>query len=190
MAERARSRRRRRARRRRAIALVVGLAVVAATVPAESALPCAVTHLPTFTDFDVVAASVVIFVFPSTVTVLFVVDVLLEPNCRAAITSVEPDTDVTLPAATAEIGRPCTPEGSPDGSLPDGKPEGGAPVKRPPPGPPDPPGPVAPPVHEPFTAGLIVTVVAVNDVADESVPEGATAATQSPAFTSAIVTAT
>jgi len=162
--------------------------VVAATVPDESALPWAVTHFPTLTEVDVVDASVVIFVLAPTVTDLFVVAVLLElfgPKSRAAITSVEPDTEVTLPPATApKFGRPeAPPDGNPDGRCPDGRPEGRCPL--PPPRPPKAPAP-----HAPSTAALTVIVVAVNDVAAASVPDGAMAVTQSPAFTAASVVVT
>jgi hypothetical protein len=155
--------------------------VVAATVPDESAAPCAVTHLPTCTDVDVVDASVMIFVLVPAVTVLFVVALASAPNCRAAITSVEPDNETTLPAA---IDPTCgrfvrVPDGNPDGRCPDGKPDG----RCPPPPPPN-------PVHVPFVEASSVSVLAVNEVAESDVPDGATAVTQSPALIAASVVVT
>jgi hypothetical protein len=153
--------------------------VVAATVPDESALPWAVTHLPTLTELAVVDASVVIFVLAPTVTVLLVVLLLplapLAPgvNCREAITTVEPDTDVTDPAAIAPTFARC-----PDGN-PDGNPDGRWPVPPP-----------KPPVQLPFVAGLIASVAAVNDAADSDVPDGAIAVTQVPALIAASVAVT
>ncbi len=77
--------------------------LVAATVPVESALPWAVTHSPTFTAADVVAASMVIFVPEPIVTVFCVVcgAALVGLKLRAATTIVDPDTEVTLPMAMA-----------------------------------------------------------------------------------------
>jgi hypothetical protein len=46
--------------------------VVAATLPVESALPCAVAHLPTLTALAVAVATVVSFVLVPIVTVRLV----------------------------------------------------------------------------------------------------------------------
>jgi hypothetical protein len=148
---------------------------VAATVPVESALPWAVTHSPTLSELDVVEAAVVIFVLGAMVTVIFVVPPV-EPNRRAVITTVEPDTDDTAPDAMVPIfGRP---DGTwPDGTLPDGK-IVGPPVGRP-------PARSSQPLD-----GLIDNEAAVNDVADSDVPDGATAVTQVTTLTAAMVAAT
>src|SRR5262245_3381856 len=149
---------------------------VAVTAPVESALPSAVTHLPTLTDAAVVAASVVIFVSEVTVTVLFLVP--LSPNCRAAIASVLPVIEVTLPDATAPPRN--RPHGKPEGRAPDGKPEGRAPDGKP-------DGRAPPPMaHAPEPT---MRLLAVNDVASKEVPDGATAVTQSPALIAASVVA-
>ena len=163
--------------------------VVAATVPDESALPWAVTHLPTLTELALVDASVVIFVLAPMVTVLFVVPLLpllLPPgvNCRAAITTDEPDTDVTDPAAMAPMFARC-PDGNPDGRWPEGNPDGTPDGRWP-----LPPAPPKPPVQLPFVAGLIDTVLAVNDAADSDVPAGAIAVTQEPVLIAAKVVVT
>src|SRR5215468_1122529 len=142
---------------------------VAVTAPVESALPSAVTHLPTLTDVAVVAASVVIFV-------------PLAPNCRAAIASVLPVIEVTLPDATAPPRN--RPDGKPEGRAPDGKPEGRSPDGKLD-GRPDGRGPPRMAQAPEPTMRL----VAVNDVASKDVPEGATAVTQSPAFIAASVVA-
>jgi hypothetical protein len=89
--------------------------LVAVTAPVESALPCALTQRPTFNDFAVVDFWTETFVFEPTATERFVVEPF-DPNCRAAITIVEPDTDETVPVAnTPAPGRPGAPEGSPVG---------------------------------------------------------------------------
>src|SRR6185312_16259088 len=131
--------------------------------------------------------SVVILVAESAVTVFVVVVAPLEPKPCAAITTAEPDTEVTLPLANAPnprvpVGAPdgrCPPVGKPERRAPDGKPDGRCPFP--------PPEPRAPPVHEPLTGELTTMVAAVNEVADEAVPVLATAMRQSPAFTAASV---
>jgi hypothetical protein len=152
--------------------------LVAATVPVESAVPCAVTHFPTFTDFEVVVASVVMSVFESTVTVTVLVE--FEPTCRAAITSADPETEPTVPLATAPGADGPGPLGGPaPPGAPDGAPVGGCPST----------GPPATP-HVPSAWAAITSVVAVNDVADADVLDGAMAVTQSPARTAARVVST
>jgi hypothetical protein len=161
--------------------------LVAVTVPVVSALPCAVTHLPTTTECDVVVELVVIFVLDP--TVIFFVVVLLAPDCRCceAITNVEPETELTFPSANAAVLlRPAAPDGLLDGKLDgrlDGKPDGRCPVGRWPP-----PKPRAP--QEPFTGELTTNVLAVKDDADDDVPDAALARTQSPAFAAASVVVT
>ena len=138
-------------------------------------------------DVAVVAASVVILVFASTVTVRLVVAELSVPKSRAAIITVDPDTDVTFPAATAPMadrpdGNPdgTWPDGNPDGNWPDGNPDGRCPF----------PGPRKPPKQVPLAAEATVSVVAVNEAAVADVPDGATAVTHSPARTEPSVVAT
>jgi hypothetical protein len=165
--------------------------LVAVTVPVESAVPCAVTHLPTFTDCEVVGCCVVIFVCASTVTVRALVAPADPPNCRAAITSVEPSTDDTVPVANAPPPRcPSPPVGAPLGRCPVGR--------WPPPA-----APPAPPPHCPLTGALTLKEVAVkdvlddpgdgDDVGDDDDPDdvdGPVATTQSPALIAVTVVVT
>jgi hypothetical protein len=89
--------------------------LVAVTAPVESALPHTLTQRPTFNDFAFVDFWIATFVFEPTVMERFVVEPF-EPNCRAAITIVEPDTDETVPVANAPAaGRPGAPDRSPVG---------------------------------------------------------------------------
>lgn len=110
---------------------------VAVTVPLESALPRAVAQRPTLIALAVADFSEVIVVAELRVTVVVDVAGLLdpEPNSRAAITRVLPDTDVTEPRAMApKPARPrfrAAPVGKPEGGPPVGKPDGRAPVGKP-----------------------------------------------------------
>lgn len=168
--------------------LVAGVmrTLVAVTVPAESALPCAFTHNPTLNDFEVVARCVLILVLASTDTVRLVVDELFGPNCRAATTIELPDTEVTLPATKEPVPEkpPVVPvgneRGAPDGNE-RGAPDGNVPG-------PCPPARAGPP-HCPFTGALIITSVAVSGDEFEVAPAEA-ATTQSPALTAVSATET
>ena len=152
---------------------------VAFTEPDEFVLPCAVTHVPIFSDFAVVADAVVSLVLLPACTVTDFR--ALELNCRSVITIVEPDTERTVPLATAPKFEPglasCRPLGTPLGAAPLGNcaPLGGAPVGLVPVG----RGPPNSPGHDPSTGRLTLIRAAVNDVADGEVPDGAIAVTQS-----------
>jgi hypothetical protein len=97
--------------------------LVAVTVPVESAVPCAFTHRPTFTDCAVVDCDVLIFVCAPTVTVRLVVDPVAAPGCRAAITTLDPEIEETVPVANPPW-RPGPPAGAPPGRCPVGAPLG------------------------------------------------------------------
>jgi hypothetical protein len=157
---------------------------VAAMSPRELALPIAVAHLPTTAAALVVATVSVTVVDADSVTVMEVgaVDALAlgRPWRRVPWTvTVEPETELTVPAATARASR-GVPVGAPLGR--------GAPVP-PPPGPPHPGPPPKPPPNPPRTAALgqapltlawIRTDVAVSDSA-EPVPGVPVTVTHSPA---------
>lgn len=153
--------------------------LVAATVPLESAVPCALTHLPTCNEVEVVDATVLITVLAPAVTVTEVGAALdpLAPRCCAATTIVEPETELTVPVMNdpAPAARPGPPEGKPDGRPP-------PPVRGVPPPAAPPPPPPKPALHVPFTGAVTVTVAAVKADAEEVVPVAAAAVRQSPAL--------
>jgi hypothetical protein len=173
--------------------------VVAAIVPVSSALPSAVTQVPTFNAVGVAVTTwlyvVAAVVVTATSTVLGEVDGDAEvrpPFERVlATTKPVPLIDRTLPTAPAPRRWPA-PVGAPLGRAPpEPKPLPGLRLGRAP-KPPGPPGPPA--VHAPFTGWETTTVTAATSVvlgvvAAGSVGCAARASTHTPTFTAALLAA-
>src|SRR6202522_3704299 len=167
----------------------------AATAPMLLAVPTAVTHRPTFSA-DALAVIVLRYVLAEVVITVTLVSVAVpEPAARVLAWTTKPpaDTDVTLPSAPPKVPLPKAPW------LPVGRGRalklgrGVAPVPVPPrPTPPNPPPPNPPaPVQSPLTGALMVTLVAVTDLAAAPAAEGLpTTVTQLPTVTSFDVTLT
>ena len=166
----------------------------AATAPMLLAVPIAVTHWPTFSA-DAVALTVLRYLLAELVmTVTLVVVAALEPAVRLLAWTTKPvaETESTLPFAPPKSPLPNAPW------LPVGrglalKLGRGAPLGRVPPNPPPPNPPPNPPapVQLPLTGALMVTVVAVTELAAAPVVEGLPiTVTQLPTVTSFAVTDT
>ena len=165
----------------------------AATAPMLFAVPTAVMHWPTFSA-DAPAVTVLRYLLAEVVITVTLVSVAVaEPAVRLLASTTKPlaDTEVTLPSAPPKFPLPKAPR-LPVGrgrALKLGRGEAPAP---PPPNPPNPPPPNPPaPVQLPLTGALMVTLVAVTDLAAAPAAEGVpTTVTQLPTVTSFDVTDT